>query len=81
LHEHPLITALITDPHRRDLAKAAKSGSEADMRRRVNQGWGIRVMGHLAPSVIRAVFKEMRSNPGVVKSWLSMFNRYYHLYA
>jgi flavin-dependent dehydrogenase len=81
LREHPLITALITDPHRRDLAKAAKSGSEADMRLRVNQGWGIRMMGHLAPPIIRAVLKEMRKDPRILKDWLSMFSRYYRLYA
>jgi electron transfer flavoprotein-quinone oxidoreductase len=81
LREHPLITALITDPHRRDLAEAAKSGSEADMRRRVNQGWGIRMMGHLTLPVTRAVLKEMRKDPRILKSWLSMYNRYYKLYA
>lgn len=81
LREHPLITALISDPHRRDLAQAAKSGDEAEMRRRVNRGWGIRLMGHLAPPVMRAVYREIRRDARVVKSWLDMFNRYWRLYA
>jgi flavin-dependent dehydrogenase len=81
LREHPLITALITDPHRRDLALAARSGDEAEMRRRVNQGWGIRMMTHLAPPIIRASLKAMVDDPMIVKSWLSMFNRYYRLYS
>jgi flavin-dependent dehydrogenase len=80
LRKHPLINALITDPHRKDLAKAAKSGSEADMRRRVNRGWGIRLIGRLFFPVTRAVLKEMFKNPLVLKSWLNMFKRYFKLY-
>jgi len=81
LLEHPLITALMTDPHRRDLAKAAKSGSEAELHRRVNQGWGIRVMGRLALPVIRAVLKELRKDPRILTDWLNMFGRYCRFYA
>ncbi len=81
LRGHPLIPALISDTHRRDLARARLSGSEAEMRRRVNQGWGIRLLGHLALPVLRAVYREMRRDPRVLKGWLDMFNRYYRLYA
>ncbi|WP_287155703.1 NAD(P)/FAD-dependent oxidoreductase [Candidatus Solincola tengchongensis] len=81
LEEHPLIPALISDTHRRDLAWARRSGDEAEMRRRVNQGWGIRLMGHLALPVLRAVYREMRRDPRVLKNWLDMFNRYHRLYA
>lgn len=81
LKEHPLITPLITDPSRKDLALAAWSGSEAEMRRRVNRGWGIRMLGHFTLPIARAVLKEMRRDPRIFKSWASMYDRYFHLYA
>jgi flavin-dependent dehydrogenase len=80
LRAHPLITALITDPHRKNLSLAAASGNEAEMRRRVNQGWGIGIMGQLTVPVMRLMFREMWKNPGIFLRWLNMFKRYYKLY-
>jgi hypothetical protein len=81
LRRHPLITPLITDPHRMNLLEAMKSEDEGEMRRRVNQGWGIRVLGHLGMPITKAAFKAVRNDPAVLKSWMNMYSRYYHLYS
>lgn len=81
LRKNPLLRALITDPHRKELAKAAQSGSEAEMRRRVNQGWGVRMMRHLGPPITKLISCEMHRNPLIVKSWLDMFQHYFDSYA
>lgn len=80
LRQHPLITTLITDPHRKNLAKATQSGKASDMHRLVNQGWGIMLMGRLTFPVINAGIRSMLKNPLIPLRWLGMFQRYFRLY-
>ncbi len=80
VRNHPLINAVISDPHRRDLLYAQKSGDEAEMRRRINQGWGIRVLGHLGLPLTLAMLREVKRDPRILKSWMGMYKRYFELY-
>ncbi len=50
------------------------------MRRRINQGWGIRVLGHLGWPITNAVLREIKRDPRVLRSWTGMYRRYFERY-
>lgn len=77
--EHPYITWIISDWRRWDLRKVLVSGSEAELRRRIRDHWGIGAFRYRYSGrpLFLAVKEALRRDPRAPLKWMEMFTRYF----
>ncbi len=73
----PFILHSISDRRRWDMREVLKSRSEAELRKRIRDHWGIGAFrwGNMGGPCVRAMGRDLKRKPAIPASWLSMFFR------
>ncbi len=75
----PFILHSISDTRRWDMREVLVSRSEAELKKRIRDHWGIGAFrwSNLGGPCVRAMGRDMKAKPTVPASWVSMFFRYW----